>query len=251
MSSPSPLSARVPHPHRPHEQLLAAVVGVLCRHCWHWWCRPSHSRRRHPRRAVLVLLLALAVALLARRCPALESLALVAVSTRNPPYEQGLVGLGRVQPRSFLSPSPPHCRCSPSFPVPIPVVPRFHPMSSRGGSGCGGVAVVSWGSTPHIPAVTTKENISYLTKKKRRKYLALRKRRLRSFAPSRGWVWVAQCQPPLLTIVHPLNHKEKHLVSKEKQKTKQKKRTSITNNGYRHSRSLVNACRLHNTSHHC
>jgi hypothetical protein len=95
-------------------------------------------------------------------------------------------------------------------------------MSSCGGSGCGGVTIVSWGSTPHIPAVTTKENISYLTKKKRRKYLALRKWWLLSFAPSRGWVWVAQCQPPLLTIVHPLNHKEKHLVSKEKQKTKQR-----------------------------
>ena len=167
MSSPSPLSARVLHPHRPHEQLLAAVVGVLCRRCWHWWCRPSHSPRRCPRRAVLVLLLALAIALLARRCPALESLALVAVTTRNPPYEQGLVGLGRVRPLSFLSPSPPHCRFSPSFPIPIPVVPRFRPVSSRGGSGCGGVAVVGWGSTPHIPAVTTKENISYLTKKKK------------------------------------------------------------------------------------
>jgi hypothetical protein len=112
--------------------------------------------------------LALAVALLARHCPALESLALVAVSTHNPPYKQGLVGLGRVQPRSFLSLSPPHCRFSPSFPNPIPVVPHFHPVSSHGSSGCGGVAVVGWGSTPHIPAVTTKENISFLTKKKKK-----------------------------------------------------------------------------------
>ena len=118
------------HPHRPHEQLLAAVVGVLCQRCCCWWCHPSCSRRRRrrrPCRAILALLLALAVALLARRCPALASLALVAVSTRNPPYNQGFVGLGRVPPHSFLSPSPPHCRCFPSFPVPIPVVPRFAP----------------------------------------------------------------------------------------------------------------------------
>ena len=167
MLSPSSLSARVLHPHQLHEQLLTVVVGVLCRRCWHWWCRPSCSPCRCPRCAVLVLLLAHAVALLSRRCPALESLALVAVTTRNPPYEQGLIGLGQVRPRSFLSPSPPHCRFSPSFPIPIPVVPRFRPVSSRGSSGCGGVAVVGWGSTPHIPAVTTKENISYLTKKKK------------------------------------------------------------------------------------
>jgi len=41
-------------------------------------------------------------------------------------------------------------------------------VSSHSGSGCGGVAIVSWG-TPHIPAITTKENISYLTKKKKKK----------------------------------------------------------------------------------
>ena len=42
-------------------------------------------------------------------------------------------------------------------------------MSSRGGSGCGGVAVIGWGSTPHIPAITTKENINYLIKNKKKK----------------------------------------------------------------------------------
>jgi len=97
------------HPHRPHEQLLMAVVGVLWQHCCHWWCRPSCSRHCHcPCHAILALLLALAVTLLTRHCPALASLALVAISTHNPPYEQGLIGLGQVWPRSFLSPSPPH-----------------------------------------------------------------------------------------------------------------------------------------------
>jgi hypothetical protein len=65
------------------------------------------------RGAVLALLLALTVAFLAHCCPPLASLALIAVSTCNPPYEQGLIGLGRVQPHSFLSPSPPYCCCSP------------------------------------------------------------------------------------------------------------------------------------------
>jgi hypothetical protein len=42
-------------------------------------------------------------------------------------------------------------------------------MSSCGGSGCGGVAIVSGESAPHILVITTKENISYLTKKKKKK----------------------------------------------------------------------------------
>jgi hypothetical protein len=150
------------HPHQPHEQLLVAVVGVLCQHCCHWWCCPSHSRHCHrPHHAVLALLLALAVAFLAHCCPLLMSLSLIAISTHNPPY-------GQVQPHSFLSLSPPHCHCSPSFPVPIPVVSCFHPMSSHGGSGCGGVAVVSGESAPHILVITTKENIGYLTEKKKK-----------------------------------------------------------------------------------
>jgi hypothetical protein len=184
------------------------------------------------RHAILALLLALAVTLLARHCPALASLGLITISTHNPPYKQGLIGLGQVQPHSFLSLSPPHCRCSPLFPIPIPVVPCFCPMSSHGGSWCGGVAVISWMSTPHIPAITTKENISYL----RKQYL------VPSFPPTRGCVWVAKCQPPLLTIVYTLNHKEKHLVSKEKQETKHRKHTSSANNSYCHSHLLMGVC---------
>jgi len=115
MSSPLALSAQVLHSLTPidhHEQLLAAVVGVLCRLRCRWWCRPSHYRHRRPRRAVLVLLLGLAIALLARRCPALASLAQDAVSTRNPPRGAA----------SFLS-----FPVSPWFPISIPIVPHFAP----------------------------------------------------------------------------------------------------------------------------
>ena len=133
-------------------------MGVLCQHCCYWWCRPSHSHCHSPHCAILVLLLARAVALLAHHCPVLESLSLITVSTRNPPYEQGLIGMGQVQPHSFLSPSPPLSL----------FLSQLYPMSGCGILGCGGVAIVSWGLTPHTPAVTTKENISYLTKKKKK-----------------------------------------------------------------------------------
>jgi len=49
-----------------------------------------------------------------------------------------------------------------------------------------------------------------------------------------GWVWVVQCQPLLLVIVHTLKHKEKHLVSK-KSKRENKKCTNSANNGCHHS----------------
>jgi len=50
-----------------------------------------------------------------------------------------------------------------------------------------------------------------------------------------GWVWVVQCQPLLLVIVHTLKHKEKHLVSK-KSKRENKKRTNSANNNCHHLR---------------
>ena len=116
MSSPSSLSAQVPHAHTPINP-TSSCSQQLCQHCCCWWCCPSCSCcHHHPCCAILALLLALAVTLLACHCSALVSLALIPISTHNPPYEQGLVGLGQVQPHSFLSPSPPHCPVTLIFP---------------------------------------------------------------------------------------------------------------------------------------
>jgi uncharacterized cysteine cluster protein YcgN (CxxCxxCC family) len=81
------------------------------------------------------------------------------------------------------------------------------------------VAVVSWGSTPHISAVTTKENISYLKKKKKKIPSAMQM----MAAIIRTCSWMGVGCPVSATGDNNSSYPEKHLVSKEKQDTKQKK----------------------------